>query len=873
VIGLSDNARSGIIREKMKDRKKQIKTKKQLINERDDFMRILNTMADGVYVIDQDYNIHYVNSSLQEDFGAVGGRKCYKYFHDRERICPWCKNADAFAGKTVRWEWYSSKTKKTYDVIDTPLKNAAGNTLKLEILRDITEYKRLERELRQEKDILQEYLNIAGVILIVIGIDGRVQRINNKGCMILGYRQEEIVGKNWFDNFLPERIRGQVKEVFNKVIAGNMEMIDYFENPVLTSSGKERIISWSNVSVKDEAGRVVGGFSSGEDVTERKKIEVALRESEERYRSIFETAANLILSVNKEGVIVECNKRVEQYLGYGKDELIGQSVEKIIHPDYFEQAREHLKEVLREGFSYSKDCKMIRKDGVVIDLRINSAVLRDNRGEISHVVCIMEDVTEQIKAAEELVKTKDRLNFLLQSSPAIIYTCKVGKEWETTYVSENIFNVLGYSSAEFLSGPEFWISHVHPEDRERIVSELEAIFTIGSHIHEYRFLCKDGKYVWIYDKVNLIYDSNGTPVEAVGYIIDISECKRVEEALRESEEKYRALVNYSSDAIILADLDGNFLEVNNRAEELFGYTREEFLTMNFTQIHPEKELEMARRSFYDMVQKKKGVVRDLLGVKKDGTQIPVDITASVIEYREKKVMQGVFRDVSWRKKIDQMKDNLIRDVSHEIKTPIATLEMAYDMCRRGLESHDLARIEKSQDIAFYNIDRLRKDIDNILNFALVGKKKEIEEGMTFVSKAVDEILKDEKYYIEEKSLRFETNILPDADKIKIEERELRILLYNCIDNAIKFTSEGGVFITSRLKGEYIEIEIRDTGCGIVDKDKIFERFYQRNTAIPGTGLGLSICKEIVDRYEGRIEVQSQGVDKGTTVLISLPKIS
>jgi len=118
-----------------------------LKRERDNFISIFEVMEDGVYIVDQQYDIQYVNPSLQKEYGPWKGVKCYTYFHDRTEICPWCPNQKVFAGETVRWEWYSEKNGKTYDLIDTPLKSSDGRILKLEIFRNITERKQAEKKL------------------------------------------------------------------------------------------------------------------------------------------------------------------------------------------------------------------------------------------------------------------------------------------------------------------------------------------------------------------------------------------------------------------------------------------------------------------------------------------------------------------------------------------------------------------------------------------------------------------------------------------------------------------------------------------------------------------------------------------------------
>jgi len=127
--------------------------------ESDKLTAVFESMEDGVYVVNKDYDIQYANPAIQETFGLPEGKKCHKYLHDSDEPCAFCKNEDVFAGKTVHWEWTSPKNGKTYDLIDTPMKNADGSVFKLEIFRDITELKRSSEILEQERDRAQTYLD------------------------------------------------------------------------------------------------------------------------------------------------------------------------------------------------------------------------------------------------------------------------------------------------------------------------------------------------------------------------------------------------------------------------------------------------------------------------------------------------------------------------------------------------------------------------------------------------------------------------------------------------------------------------------------------------------------------------------------------
>lgn len=160
--------------------------------------------------------------------------------------------------------------------------------------KEAADYKR-RLELREEKDVrAQKYLDIAAVIIVAINARGEITLINKKGCEILGYTEKELIGKNWFDHFLPERMRGEVKTVFEKLLAGGIEPVEYHQNPVLNRAGEERLIDWYNTLITDEAGNIVGTLSSGEDVTERVMAEGALRKAHEELSHFSETLEKMV---------------------------------------------------------------------------------------------------------------------------------------------------------------------------------------------------------------------------------------------------------------------------------------------------------------------------------------------------------------------------------------------------------------------------------------------------------------------------------------------------------------------------------------------------------------------------------------------------
>ena len=156
------------------------------------------------------------------------------------------------------------------------------------LTRDITERKLAEGELRKEKERAQGYLDIAGVLFIALDAQGRVTLANRRACELLGLPEEEVLGKNWFDNFLPPALRQTVKDVYNQLIAGEIEAVEYFENPIVTVNGEERLIAWHNTLLFDAEGKIIGTLSSGEDITERKQVEEEIQQKNKSLVALLE---------------------------------------------------------------------------------------------------------------------------------------------------------------------------------------------------------------------------------------------------------------------------------------------------------------------------------------------------------------------------------------------------------------------------------------------------------------------------------------------------------------------------------------------------------------------------------------------------------
>jgi PAS domain S-box-containing protein len=195
-----------------------------------------------------------------------------------------------------------------------------------------------------------------------------------------------------------------------------------------------------------------------------------------------------------------------------------------------------------------------------------------------------------------------RLQQLILSSSAVVYVCKAGGNYGVTFMSENVTPQLGYETREFIADSAFWVNRINPEDAPRVLADLAHLVEVGDCVLEYRFLHKDGTYRWMRDECRLVRDEHGDPLEIVGYWIDITERRRMEEALRESEATARALLDAPTDLVILLDTDGVVVDANQAAALRFNKAREELVGLSIWDLF-EPEAAARRKAFVDRVMR------------------------------------------------------------------------------------------------------------------------------------------------------------------------------------------------------------------------------------------------------------------------------
>jgi PAS domain S-box-containing protein len=273
-----------------------------------------------------------------------------------------------------------------------------SESLEKQLLFEIAERRRSEGQIIRERDNAQRYLDVAGVMILVLNEDATIRLINRHGCEILGYAvQEEIVGKPWIDTFIPERLRESIRDTHRRIANGEISDVEFHTSPVVTRTGEERIIAWHNATLTDPKNRLSGTLSSGEDITDRLRVEEYLRESEERFRSIFGAVSEGIMLINAAtGTFADVNEAGAAIYGYEPHELIGRGMDFIssnVPPYTHNGALEWIEKAAATGQSQQFDWHARGKDGRLFWAEVSIRFARIGGGRF--ILSIVRDVTDR----------------------------------------------------------------------------------------------------------------------------------------------------------------------------------------------------------------------------------------------------------------------------------------------------------------------------------------------------------------------------------------------------------------------------------------------------------------------------------------------
>jgi PAS domain S-box-containing protein len=559
----------------------------------------------------------------------------------------------AITGKPVRFEHYSQPLGKYYDV----------NTYSPQKGYFITIFSELESESLIFEKFFKKYLEYVGLMFLMLDKKGHVSFINKKGVELLGYPEREIIGKDWFINFLPIKIRSETKKYFMKILRGELPIDSCYETPVITKSGV-KTLQWQNTLLKDVDGEIFGILLSAEDTTERKQVEDdALQDSKKKLLRA--------LSISRIGFLtwdLKTNKIFlsdEAYHIYGlerqDDFITPDMVVRIVHPDDIGYFNEMLEQIIKGAKEYDTGYRVVWPDGAIHYVHVQTQLTYDLGGTPDKLLGTVIDVTERKRLEKDLEYSNKQLLESAQKWNATFDAIRDGifmidVEQNILQCNKAFADLLGKTFSEIIGKKCYRLMHSSafslencPFLKVRQSKQRESM----------KFWFKDTLFNVLVDP---IFDKNSNLTGAVDIFTDITERERMEEALRQSEEKYRLIIENTLQGFLVIQ-DFGIVFANTAAAKISGYTVKELLSLSpegvKSLVHPEDQGLVWKR-FRDRLEWKPKLMpqhHEYRGIRKDGSVYWLEMFATRIEYRGKPVIQAAIIDITERKHSEEALKN------------------------------------------------------------------------------------------------------------------------------------------------------------------------------------------------------------------------
>jgi PAS domain S-box-containing protein len=571
-------------------------------------------------------------------------------------------------------------------------------------------------------------------------------------------------------------------------------------------------------------------------------------------------------------------------LHFPLDQFIGKTDLELFPKEIAERFYFEEQAILRSGVPMlNREEQSVHLDtGQPIWVLTTKVPVRDSQGKIVGLVGVSRDITERKLMEETLRKNEERLRAIFEQ--AAIGISFVGPTGAWLQVNQKVCDILGYTAEELRELT--WQEMTHPDDLENDYQLAMRLLAgeMPTYSLEKRYLRKDGSYVWVRITCSTLGDASGVNTQyGITAIEDISERKQAEEALRANEIRYRLLMEQASDAIFVADEQANYVDVNDAACQLLGYTRDELLRLNVKNVVSPEDLAAVPIPWDTM--RAGTIIMERRLVRKDGSRVPVEVSAKVLDDGR---LQVFARDISERSRAEKQQlaleleqekvallGRFVGDASHDLRTPLSVMSTSVYLLRNLTDPSKQTRYLDNLEAQVAHIGRL---IENMFTLS------RLDMGVSqfqWVACNVDTLVRNvcarHERLASQKQHQIELKLASNLPCIFADQSEMATALGHLFVNALNYTMEGGlVTVSTYRRGQQVVIEVKDNGIGIGDEDLplIFERFYRadktRRMDTGNSGLGLTIARKIVEAHHGLIEVESQ-VNQGSTFRIVLPE--
>ena len=748
---------------------------------------------------------------------------------------------------------------------------------------------RLEAAFNRERGLLGSVLDSVPDAIYVKDMALRFQRLNGATALELGLTSpDEAIGRSDTD-FFPATQAAEYAADERRLLTTGEPVVSKLQRRLV--GDEQRWVLATKVPLRDPAGTVIGLVGINRDVTERTRLEEDLRASEKKFRSLIDQlpAVVYVLAGDERRTTSYFSPRMKDLTGYTPQEVIDWRMQspwlESVHPEDRVRVGVEAARAVTAGEPFRAEYRHARKDGSYVWILDEGVPVHDESGHVIAWHGVLLDISERVQAEEG----QAHLAAIVESAEdGILSTTLDGTITSWNYGAEKLY---GYRIDEAIGRNS---EMLRPPELADDIADLIAGVRHGISVegHETVRLTRDGRRVRVSLSISPIRDANGSIIGIASISRDITALRKVEDALRESEARFRGVWENTRDAISLSDPAGIVLAANPAYAELYGFPPEITIGLPFSIIFPEPDRARADASYHALfadpspppssveatIQRADGVIRE------------VESRVSFIEIDGRREgLVSAIRDVTERKQLEhdlrlaldaanaatRSKSQFLAMMSHELRTPLQAVLGYTDFLLLGAE--DTLVPEQREDLGHIHRGGIRMLalIEQLLDLSrLEAGRMDLMQELVDLQEIIDQVRPDIAPQAMAKGLELSITLPAALPLVLGDAGRLRQVLLNLADNAIKFTDQGAVSISAHSSGNSVSVAVRDTGIGITAEalPMVFEEFRQVDSSMTrrygGAGLGLAIAKRLVEQMGGSITVESQP-DHGSTFTVHL----
>ncbi len=739
-------------------------------------------------------------------------------------------------------------------------------------ITDITERKLTEMKLQESETRYHRLHDSITDGFVQTKMSGEIVDINRSFLEMIGYSKNELL-KLRYQDITPARWHEFETRIVNEQILPR-GYSDVYEKEYIKKDGTVLPVELKTYLLHDTKGNNSHFWALVRDITKRKQAEEALKESEERFRSLYENSTIGLYRTTPGGKIILANATLVKMLGYSSfKELAERNLEENgFEPSY--ERKLFLEQIERDGEVKGLESAWTSKDGLEVFLRESAKAICDANGRTLYYDGTVEDITERKMAEAALSESEISFRTLSDSGQALVWTA--GTDKLCNYFNKVWLQFTGRSLEQEMGNG--WTDGVHSDDMQRCLNIYVSAFDLRERFSmEYRLRRYDGEYRWILDDGSPRYNSKGEFAGYIGHCLDITERKRAEEEVLILAQSLKSI----HECVSITDLEDKIIFVNESFLKTYGYSESEIFGKNMNIVRSRNNPPEIIKEILPATLKGRWS-GELWNKRKDGSEFPIYLSTTVINDKDGKTLGliGVASDITEQKRSekelikakekaeesDKLKSEFLAQMSHEIRTPINVMIGNVDYLHQSFNE----KMDPDTRDCFEGIElaskRIIRTIDLILDAAQLQtsdyKPKFAEIDLN--SEILDKLSFGNQLLATQKGLVLVYKCVIKETIILADEYSVTQIFANLIDNAIKYTKKGKIeILLGNHKTGKIMVEIKDTGIGI-NKDflpRIFEPFAQEEQgytrSFEGNGLGLALVKKYCEINKATIEVESK----------------